>query len=271
MELSIVILHHGNPNVASGTLRALSAAILPEQTEVFLVNNGEKGMNDVIDFDANGKFDLYPIEIANKGYPHGNNHALKMCKGKYLCILTDVEVERDTFPILLDYLNKNPHVGIAAPRLLYPRGVIQDNFRVFPRWYDLIIKRTVLRRFFKSRMRLYLMWDKDPYVSEAVDWLTGAMQVFRRECWEKIGPKDERYFLFMSDVDICRSAWECGFEVHFVGEAQAKHGESRLSGGSVADFFKKKAVRIHITDALKYFLKYSCKDLPEKAPSRNNH
>jgi GT2 family glycosyltransferase len=261
MELSIVILHHGNAKAATRSLQALTKAWLPDQTEVFVVNNGKPGCNPEIPFD--GDFDLHYLEIENRGYPQGNNVAMQRAKGKFLCILTDVVVEPATFKILLGYLQDHPQVGIVAPRLVYPEGGVQDNYRVFPRLLVQLIKRTFLRRWFLPQVRHYLMWDKDPQKSEAVDWLTGAMQVFTRECWEKIGPKDERYFLFMSDVDICRTAWDHGFEVHFVGETQATHEQARLSGGGILDVFRKKSVRIHIVDAMKYYWKYRGRKIPK--------
>jgi N-acetylglucosaminyl-diphospho-decaprenol L-rhamnosyltransferase len=190
-----------------------------------------------------------------------------MARGKYLCILTDVVVEKNTFKTILNYMKAHSSVGVTAPRLVYADGTIQDNYRVFPSFFDLFIKRTFWRKLLTKRMRRYLMWDKDPEANEAVDWVTGAMQVFSRKCWDKIGPKDERYFLFMSDVDICRTAWAKGFEVHFVGETQSLHDENRLSGGGVMDYFKKKVVRIHVVDAFKYFKKYFLKRLPKRCPS----
>lgn len=267
MDLSIVMLHHGTPKESTKALQALKDAWLPLRTEVIVINNGYEGANAQIPMEKNLKFDLRYYEIPNKGYPQGNNFGLKMAKGKYLCILTDVMVEKNTFKILMDYMKKRPRVGVVAPRLVYPDGEVQDNYRVFPRWRDLVIKRTALRRLFKTHMRRYLMWDKDPKESEAVDWVTGAMQLFTRKCWNKIGPKDERYFLFMSDVDICRTAWDKGFEVHFVGETECIHNEARLSGGGIKDFFKKKVVRIHVIDALRYYFKYKAKKMPVRAPS----
>lgn len=243
------------------TLQSLQEAALPEATEVLVVNNGFVGANAKVPFSSDGSigpvldFDLKYFEIPNKGYSQGVNFGMEQAKGEFLCILTDVAVEPETFEVLLNYFATVPKVGIVAPRLRFIDGRIQDNYRVFPHWFDLLVKRTPLRRFFKRRMRKYLMWDKDPHVSEPVDWLTGAMQVLTRECWEAIGPSDERFFLFMSDVDLCQTAWEKGFEVHYVGETQGWHDEARLSGGGLMDVFRKKVVRIHIKDALKYYLK----------------
>ncbi len=268
MILSIIILHHGSPREVTANLQALKEAWLPEKTEVFVINNGQKGDNAKIPFDKNPKFDLRYFEIENRGYPQGNNFGLKQATGKFLCILNpDIQVDKNTFKVLLDYLKAHPRVGIAAPRLRYGDDSIQDNYRKFPRAFDLFVKRTLLRKIFQKRMRRYLMWDKDPYESEAVDWLTGAFQVFTRKAWDALKPNDERYFLFMSDVDVCRKAWSKGFEVHFVGETEAFHNDERLSSGGILAFFKKRTLRLHVRDAVKYYLKYLFKAIPKKSPS----
>ena len=252
MELSIIILHYGASKDVTANLQALRHADLPEGTEVLVVNNGRKGANSEIPMDANLDFNLKYFEIKNKGYPQGNNFGFDQAKGEYLCILNpDMEASEDTFKVLLDYMKANPKVGICAPRLVYPDGTVQDNFRVFPRLLDLVIKRTFLRKIFRWRMKKYLMWDKDPEKSEPVDWLTGAFQLFSRKSWEDVGPNNERYFLFMSDVEICREAWDKGWEVHFVGETEVKHNDERLSAGGVMDLLKNKLV-VHMNKKCKY-------------------
>lgn len=268
MDLSIVILHHNAPDEVTANLEALSRAWLPLRTEVFVINNGTKGANAFIPYERNLKFDLRFFEIENRGYPEGNNFGLRLAKGKSVCILNpDVQVQKDTFKVLLHYLESHPKAGMVAPRLRYPDGRVQDNYRVFPRPLDLLVKRTFLRRFFSGRMRRYLMWDKNPMVSEPVDWLTGAFQLMTRKAWEAVKPNDERFFLFMSDVDLCRQLWKKGYEVHFVGATEAAHREGRLSGGGIIDVFRKKTLRIHVWDAFRYYLKYLFRGLPKKSPS----
>ncbi len=263
MDLSIVILHHGSPREVSANLAALQKAWLPAKTEVLVINNGKVGSNAEIVFEKTSKFELKFFEIENRGYPQGNNFGMRAAQGDFLCILNpDVQVSQDSFRVLLDYLKEHPKVGIVAPRLRFPSGRVQDNYRVYPRAFDLLVKRTFLRRIFSTRMRRYLMWDKDTSKSERVDWLTGAFQVFSRKFWKTVGPKDERYFLFMSDLDLCRTAWERGFEVHFVGETEALHHEGRLSSGGVMDIFTKRTLRIHVRDAMKYYWKWLFKRLP---------
>lgn len=270
-KLAIVILHYNTAEDVSKNLETLSKAWLPEKTEIVVVNNGGHKANDKIPKHLYENLNVRFFDIPNNGYPQGNNFGVSKTNAEYINILNpDIFVDPDTYEILFDYMKKHKNVGIVSPRLIYKNGKIQDNYRIFPRALDLIIKRTpFLRKRNINRMKKYLMWEKDPEKNETVDWVTGAFQIITRECWDAVGPNAERYFLFMSDVEICRDAWDKGFEVHFVGKAKALHNESRLSEGHFMDVFKKKTVRIHIKDAIKYFIKYFGKKLPKNCPSNN--
>ncbi|MBN1494686.1 glycosyltransferase [Candidatus Peregrinibacteria bacterium] len=268
-ELGIVILHFNTPQDVEKNLKAISKADIPAKTEIVVVNNGGHDANKNISGHSYKNLNVKFFDIPNKGFPQGNNFGISKLNSEYIAMVNpDVEIEKDTFKILLDYFKKHPQVGIIAPRLIYPNGKTQDNYRVFPRPFDLIIKRiSFLRKRFVGRMRKYLMWDKSPEQNEQVDWLTGAFQVITKKCWDKCGPNNEYYFLFMSDVELCRKAWQQKFEVHYVGHAKARHNESRLSEGGIQDIFKKKTMRIHITDAVKYFIKYLFRKHPNNCPS----
>lgn len=267
--LSIIILHHNAPEQTERCLQSLKNALLPEKTEIIIVNNGGHEANKGISQKSHKSLDVKFFDIPNSGYAQGNNFGLHHCSGKYLAFINpDIVVERNTIAVLLDYLNAHPNVGIAAPKLVYPDGSIQDNYRNFPRLIDLIIKRTkFLRKIFLKRMRHYLMWNKNPNTNEAVDWVTGAFQIIKRDCLNAIGAHDERYFLFMSDVSLCRTAWERGYEVHYVGDAKAAHNDERLSSGGFFILLRKKVLRIHLLDALKYYLYNFSRRMPKTIPS----
>jgi len=268
-ELGIVILHFNTPGDVERNLKAIIKADIPAKTEIVVVNNGGHNANSKISPASHKNLNVRFFDISNKGFSQGNNYGIAKLNSEYIAMVNpDIEIEKDTFKIILDYFKKHPKVGIIAPRLIYPTGKVQDNYRVFPRPFDLIIKRIpFLRKRFTERMRKYLMWDKSPEKNEAVDWLTGAFQVVSQKCWNSVGPNNEYYFLFMSDVEICRKAWEKNFEVHYVGESKARHNESRLSEGGIKDIFKKKTMRIHVSDAVKYFIKHLFRKLPNNCPS----
>lgn len=270
-ELSIIILQHNTPDHIERNLTALKAAELPENTEIIVVDNGGKGANAKVPKEAYTGLDVKFFEMPNLGFPKGNNFGLSKTEAKnYAFINPDIIVRPDTIKVLLDYLKANPEVGIAVPQLIYPDGVIQDSFRTFPRLPNLVIKRIPwLRKLFPGQMRNYLMWDKDPEVTEPVDWAVGAFTVVTKECMDALEQHDETYFLFMSDVGISREAWDKGYATHYVPTAKATHNDKRLSAGSPMDVFRKKIIRLHIKDAIRYFRKYLFKPLPKDAPSVN--
>lgn len=263
MKLSLVILHTNSPKEVTENLLALKQARLPDATEVLVINNGDPEANARIPVEnglrSDGKaFDLQFFQVPNHGYPAGNNFGLSRAKGEYLCILNpDIEVEPDTFEKLLTYMEAHEKVGLVSPRLVFPNGQVQDNYRTFPSFLDMCVRRIpLLQRLFPARLSRFVMKDMDPESSGPVDWTTGAFQLMTRACWEAIGPKDERYFLFMSDLEICKHAWKEGFEVHFVGSAWALHREERFSDGGVLALFKSWTLRQHLKDALRYFWKH---------------
>lgn len=270
--LSIIILHHNTPLDVAKLLNSLQLALLPRDTEIVVVNNGGNLANQKIVKKCYDKLEVRFLDIPNRGYSQGNNSGLALTKAKYYAFINpDIIVSKDCLQILIEYLETHKNVGIVAPQLRYPDQTVQDNYRVFPRIHDLIIKRTpFLRRLFPNRMREYLMWDKEPSVNEPADWVTGAFMIVRDVCLKACGNHDERFFLFMSDLAMCRKAWENGYEVYLLGQACSIHNDQRLSSGGFFDVFRKKTLRIHILDALRYYLLFLGKSLPKNSPSLSN-
>lgn len=268
-ELSIIILQHNTPKFVSENLAALSNAWLPENTEIIVVNNGGNEANQKVDPASFSNLNVKFFDTPNNGFPAGNNFGYKQTQAKYYAFINpDIVVNNETFKHLLNYMHSNANVGIASPQLVYKDGTIQDNYRVYPRLLDLIIKRIpLLLKRFPDRMRSYLMWNRDPHKNEAVDWVTGAFTLVSDNCLQAINGHDERYFLFMSDVVLCREAYYKGFETHIVGSTKCLHNDTRVSSGGLKDILKKKIIRLHIKDAAAYFWHYKFKPLPKNSPS----
>lgn len=262
MELSIVILHTNKPQDAAQCLRSLQQARLPAETEIFCINNGGQAANDRVDRSSAAGLPVTFMELPRDGYVYGNNQGYKAATGRYIATVNaDITVHPDTIEKLLAYMQKNPDVGIAAPRLVYPDGHEQDSARPWPSMRELVWRRLVNPNVHRSAHVTFQSEAAD------VDWITGAMFIMTRACLEATGGHDERYFLFMSDITMCREAWKHKMRVVQLRDATAIHNEARLSKGGLWTMFKKRTGRAHIKDALTYFWLYGMRKAPAGSPS----
>jgi hypothetical protein len=65
----------------------------------------------------------------------------------------------------------------------------------------------------------------------ARDFLTGAALCIPRAAWERVGPFEERLFLYYEDVDWCLRARAGGFALRVSEDATAWHRAGRSTGG----------------------------------------
>jgi len=65
-----------------------------------------------------------------------------------------------------------------------------------------------------------------------IDFATGAAMLVKREVFEKIGLFDERYFLYLEDMDFCVRAKKAGFKIMYEPKAIVWHKNAQSLGGS---------------------------------------
>lgn len=209
---------------------------------------------------ANEKVQLIFNET-NLGYPRGVNAAVRKSSGEIIFIVNPDIVWRDRNALakLVHFLDTNPHVGIVGPRQIdEPTGETALTVRAFPKLTRQIARRTWLRRLpiIRSKVAFDEMRHLDHTKIQPVDWLQSSCIAVRRELWEAVGGLDERFFLFMSDPDLCWKAWQRGYEVIYFPDTVVGADGRRCSAGGFFDFFRKWTLRQHLRDALKYHARY---------------
>lgn len=236
--------------------------------EVFVVDN--HSCDDSIGVLRNrlGRFpSVHILESPhNVGYARGNTLALRRVQGKYILIINpDNTLEPTGLTRMVAAMERDPTIGILAPRLLHEDGTVRDSYRTFPSVTDLLMKRTVLRHMFPGRMRRYLQWDADPHAVRDVDWVVGACLLIRRTLLATIGSFDPRFFLFFEDIDLCRRSWEIGQRVVYFPQVTATDRKHRLSEGGLSSLLFHAVGRAHMVSALRYFWKWCHYPLPRRS------
>lgn len=65
-----------------------------------------------------------------------------------------------------------------------------------------------------------------------IDLATGACMLVKRQVFDKIGLLDEKYFLYLEDMDFCTRAQKAGFRIIFEPSAIIWHKNASSVGGS---------------------------------------
>jgi GT2 family glycosyltransferase len=131
-------------------------------------------------------------------------------------------------------MRRTPEAGLAGARLRYPDGKLQYSAFAFPGvWQtalDLFPPPGRLARVMETRLngrypRAWFLGER-PF---EVETLLGACLLARREAIESIGFLDEGYFMYAEELDWCRRAWQAGWKLYCVPQAEIVHYEGQAT------------------------------------------
>ena len=175
------------------------------------------------------------ILISNKenaGFAAANNQAIKATDSKYILLInSDCEVYKGSIDKLMDYMDKNPGVAIAGPKIVNSDESVQYSCRRFPSFFGAALHSILVHIYPNNPVsRKYMMTGVSRDESFGVDWVSGACMMIRRSALKDTGLLDENYFMYVEDIDVCYRMWQNGWEVHYMPHSEILHhigGSSR--------------------------------------------
>lgn len=161
----------------------------------------------------------------NVGFGAGANRGAALLEDPYLLIVNpDVVVDPGSTKVLVDALASMPDVGLVAPRIETPDGRLYESVRRFPTLRDAIGHAFLNFLWPGNRFsRRYKMADWDHGSAGDVDWVAGTYLLVRRSAWLDVGGFDERFFMYMEDVDLSRRLGEAGWRRRYEPDARIVH------------------------------------------------
>ena len=168
----------------------------------------------------------------NLGFSQANNQAIVQSESRYVLLLnSDAKIHPGALDALVHWADAHPEAGIIGPKVLNPDASLQWSCRRFPTLGAGFFRNTYLGRWFPNNKYAqdYLMTDFDHAQARPVDWVSGCAMLLRRELIAQIGALDERFYMYCEDVDICRRAWDAGWDVVYVPDAVVTHAIGRSS------------------------------------------
>ncbi|OGN08190.1 MAG: hypothetical protein A3J46_00950 [Candidatus Yanofskybacteria bacterium RIFCSPHIGHO2_02_FULL_41_11] len=257
---SIVIVNHKNPALLRLCLSSLKKVLsLNFKHEILVIDiaTSPETRNVVREFQE-VKLSAFQDNI---GYTRGVNEGIKDSSGDYILILNpDVVPMARSIEDLTSYLATNTDTSLVGPRLLNFDGSTQNSCFRYYTPLTILCRRSLLGRTFfgKKVLNKFMMSDKNLNEPTEVEWLMGSAIMVSRKALGIVGLMDEKFFLYMSDVDWARRFWENGFKVIYYPHSEMYHYHKRESKGhfGLFDIFLNKQSRLHLIDALRYFRKY---------------
>lgn len=176
----------------------------------------------------------------NVGFAKANNQAMRQAAGRYLVLVnSDVVVLEGCLNKLIAFMDSNPGVGLAGPKILNPDRTLQARCRHFPTIWNNLCQVFGLNRLFPNAPLFsepYMRyWAHDDVRS--VDVITGCFWIVRHEAVKQVGLLDEGFFFYGEDIDWCKRFHDGGWDVVFHPHAQAIHFGGASSANAPLRFY----------------------------------
>ncbi len=242
--ISIIILNWNTKNLLKKCLRSIDEIKDKEyDIEVIVVDNASTdGSPEMV-----AKEFSQAVLIKNKknpGYGAGNNQGMRKAKGDFFLILNPDTIIKDKAPVkMAQFLNQHPEVGVVGCKLLNQDGSDQPSFGPFP---NLFIAAVML--FAEHWLGGHLVRRSSNKVKET-DWVMGAALMLKKEVFKKVGPMDEKIFMYVDETEWCYRIKKAAYKVMFYPGARIVH-----LGGASSPTGRKDPI-LNIYRGLIYFYK----------------
>lgn len=223
----VIVNYNGGALLLECLARLLERTAVP--IEILLVDNAS---SDGSAGEASRTFPSVRLitNSANVGFARASNQGMALARADYLLLLNPDLIVRDrAVDTVHAYMAAHPEVGICGPRILLPSGRLDRPCRrSFKTPATYVHKALGLSSLFPGSRtfgRYYLSYLDERQTFE-VDAVIGAFLMTRRSVIDRIGPLDERFFLYCEDEDFCLRVKRAGYKVVYLGEAVTVHHKS---------------------------------------------
>ena len=162
----------------------------------------------------------------NLGFAAGMNRLIQRSDAPwFLALNPDAWPEPGAVAALVAAGDSDPRVGAVAPRLERPDGTVEHSTHPFPSLPVAAVTGLgiagLLGRGRAHRLLLHGAWDHA--TPRPVDWAVGAALLMRRAALDDVGGFDERFFMYVEDLDWCWRARQRGWQIRFEPAARVRH------------------------------------------------
>jgi GT2 family glycosyltransferase len=165
----------------------------------------------------------------NLGYGRAHNLAIRDSVRRHqyhLVCNPDITMGDDTLRVLAQALDERPDIGLCAPRVHGTDGQLHYLCKRPPSPADFVLRRFAPDSWFQRRRDYYEMRDHSYSEEMEPTFMSGCFMFFRSEVLRVLDGFDERFFLYMEDVDLSRRAKQVARNLYYP-RTTIVHGHER--------------------------------------------
>ncbi len=241
LDLAIVILNYNTQGLLRDCLDSVFSAEGTFTYTVCVVDNASTdGSVEMVrsQFPHSGVI----ANPQNVGFSAGNNAAMRVLGfeadreavlPRYLLLLNpDTLVPASALARMISFMDENPKIGVAGPRVRRPDGALDRACRrSFPTPLVSFYRMSGLSRLF-PHSRVFNAYNLEFLPEDAVhsvDSVVGAYMQVRCEAIQAVGLLDESYFMYGEDLDWAKRVKDAGWEVWYNGQVEITHVKEAAS------------------------------------------
>jgi GT2 family glycosyltransferase len=157
------------------------------------------------------------INKTNEGFGKACNQAFQISKGEYILLLNP---DTQSSPLVLEHLVKSlemkPECAIIGPQQRDEGGNILKSCSRFPTFNTALYDLLGLSKLFPNKfLPSPIMTEWNHESSRIVDHVIGSYMLIKRSVIDQIGFIDERYFMYLEDLDFSKRVMQAGFKTFF--------------------------------------------------------
>lgn len=249
-QFSVVVVNWNSGNQLRACIGSVSNCNYGSACEIIVVDNGSTDSSAEL-FNDSSIFNLIHAGV-NLGFGKACNLGAKQANAEYLLFLNpDAAVYPGTLKKALTFMQDptNAQVGICGVQLVDESGHVARSCARFPSAGGLVAHAIGLDRIFPRLGHFMAEWPHD--TTREVDHVIGAFFLVRRALFESLGGFDERFFVYLEDLDFSLRARQAGWRTVYLADVQAFH-----AGGGTSKQVKARRLFYSLRSRLSYAAKH---------------
>ena len=236
---------------------------IPSETAHSETRSRSELSTKLLELKHSNKFSITHIERDNRGFSASNNEGIKSLQefdpAFYLLMNNDASIAPSTLTSIMKEVQSLPTSSVPriyGPKIWFTAGMeyYRDEYAQQERgsviWYaGGVFDSKNLLSWHRGVDEVDLgQFDR----TEQTDFVTGCFLLIPSETWRKVGELEERYFMYLEDLDYSFRVKKAGGEVWYLGVGGVWHDNAGSSGGAGSRFHRYYQTRNRIAFALQH-------------------